>query len=438
MLLQQTNPHQAGWPVSNDAETGPAIFTGVPAGLPGVSCAILVDRIGPYHFARLRAAAARFQTIAVEFFGMDSTYAWDKVSGAADFRRFTLIGDAGTARTHRTGPSLAARVSDALTQIAPAVVAIPGWSTQGALAALRWCLRSGTPAVLLSASSEVGRERAVWKEAIKRRVVRLFSAGVGGGTPQAIYLHRLGIPRDNTFLGYDVVDNDYFAEGASTARQNASALRQSLGLPEKYFLCICRFVGEKNLPTLLDAYAAYRRAAGDTAWKLVLAGDGPLKPQLLKLREQLGLIDDVLMPGFRQYHELPPYYGLAGAFVLPSVSETWGLVVNEAMASGLPVLVSDHCGCAADLVRNGENGFTFNPHDPATIAEHLARLASPQTDLTAMGECSRRIVAHWTPDAFAHSLECAVQAARVSPRRRARPADRLLLKLLLSRQPENS
>jgi 1,2-diacylglycerol 3-alpha-glucosyltransferase len=398
------------------------------------TCAILVERIGPYHLSRLSAVAARFHTVAVEFFGMDSTYAWDRVPTAAGFQRLTLLDESGSGAgcCH----SLATKVSEALTHISPDVVAIPGWSSHGALAALKWCLNTGTPAVVLSASSSVGKRRARWKEAIKKRIVRLFSAGVGGGTPQAVYLNRLGIPRDNVFLGYDVVDNGYFAEKAAAARQDAPSLRRSLGLPDQYFLCICRFIEEKNLSTLLAAYAAYRRAAGAGAWKFVLVGDGPLKAQLLQQLEQSGLVDDVVLPGFKQYQELPPYYGLASAFVLPSVSETWGLVVNEAMATGLPVLVSNHCGCATDLVREGENGFTFDPRDTARLTELLTNVASPGVDLATMAESSRRIIARWTPDAFALSLQRAAAAASTAPRRRLLPTDQLLLNLLLGRQPQ--
>src|SRR5207244_4064698 len=102
----------------------------------------------------------------------------------------------------------------------------------------------------------------------------------------------------------------------------------------------------KNLPRLLEAFAGYRRLAGDAAWELVLLGDGPLRPELVALLKDLELDGHVLLPGFKQYDELPAYYGLAGAFIHASTTEQWGLVVNEAMASGLPVLVSDRCGCA--------------------------------------------------------------------------------------------
>ena len=86
------------------------------------------------------------------------------------------------------------------------------------------------------------------------------------------------------------------------------------------------------------------------------------------------------MPGFKQYHDLPAYYGLAGAFVHTSTVEQWGLVVNEAMAAGLPVLVSRNCGCAADLVQDGVNGFAFDPLDGDRMAALLTKVAGLSAD----------------------------------------------------------
>ena len=108
-------------------------------------------------------------------------------------------------------------------------------------------------------------------------------------------------------------------------------------------------------------------------WSLVLLGDGPLKSDLCRLISDLRLDACVHLPGFKQYHELPVYYGLASAFVHASTTEQWGLVVNEAMASGLPVLVSNRCGCAQDLVKEGVNGFTFDPCNVEQLAQLMLK-----------------------------------------------------------------
>ncbi len=108
------------------------------------------------------------------------------------------------------------------------------------------------------------------------------------------------------------------------------------------------------------------------------------------------------------------YYALASVFVHPSTSEQWGLVVNEAMASGLPVIVSDRCGCAEDLVRPGVNGCTFAPQDSTALAGLMRRMSDGSRDLRAMGQASRDIIARWSPELFAESIVAAArQPAKV-------------------------
>ena len=181
---------------------------------------------------------------------------------------------------------------------------------------------------------------------------------------------------------------------------------------------------------MIEAYAAYRSAAGASAWKLVLIGDGPLKPQVLELQRRFNLGDDLLLPGWKQYPDLPIYYGLAGAFVLASTIEPWGLVVNEAMASGLPVLVSDRCGCAVDLVANGRNGFTFDPYDVPQLTRLMTHLAEANTNRRDMGAASREIIVQWSPEVWAENLQLASETALALPRPQASAADQLLLRLL--------
>ena len=166
----------------------------------------------------------------------------------------------------------------------------------------------------------------------------------------------------------------------------------------------------------------------------MLLGDGPLRAEVESRVAGLGLTGEVLLPGFRQYHELPVFYGLAGAFVHASATEPWGLVVNEAMAAGLPVLVSERCGCAPDLVREGVNGLTFDPSSVAELAGLMERVAA-MTDgqRAAMGEAGRRIVADWGPERFANGLMQAVELAVSRPRPQASVLDQAFLCALAHR-----
>jgi len=219
------------------------------------------------------------------------------------------------------------------------------------------------------------------------------------------------------------VDNAHFARGADEARANPGPHRQRMGLSQNYFLASSRFIPKKNLFFLIRAFANYHAshrpaALGDQPWNLVLLGDGPLQPEIQRLVRALHLADAVILPGFKSYDELPHYYGLANAFVHAATTEQWGLVVNEAMASGLPVLVSNRCGCTRDLVRHGENGFQFDPRDEAGLAGYMRQVVRDPARLAAMGLRSRELIRDWGPDRFGLGLRdaaaCALQTAAPS------------------------
>jgi len=330
--------------------------------------AVIFHRFGPYHYARLNAAGTDQEIVGIELSAHTAEYAWEQVEEARTFRKMTIFSEADSRRAPAS--QVRRRLGKALDQEQPDVVAVPGWSDTGALAGLQWCARTGVPAVVMSESTVFDSERIPWKEEVKARIVQMCAAGLAGGKPQADYLTTLQLPRNRIFCGYDVVDNEYFARSAEEVRKRARVMRNQLGLPERYFLACSRFIPKKNIAGLLQAYATYRNSSTDP-WKLVLLGDGPLRPEILQLRKALQLDQYVVFPGFKQYGELPAYYALANAFVHASSVEQWGLVVNEAMACGLPVLVSNRCGCAPDLVEQGRNGFTFDPNNATALARFM-------------------------------------------------------------------
>lgn len=256
--------------------------------------------------------------------------------------------------------------------------------------ALLWARRQQVPAILMSDSQATDFARNPAVEWLKSAIVRNFSGALVAGQAHRDYACDLGVAPDRVRTGYDVVDNTHFARGADDARENATAQRHALHLPERYFLASARFVEKKNLPFLIDAFRAFRESHSPADIDLVITGDGPLRPQLEAQIRNLGLQGAVHLPGFIQYPDTPKYYGLATAFILSSTTDQWGLVVNEAMASGLPVLVSERCGAAANLVKPGQNGFAFDPNDTDALAALMRRLAdAPQPALEQMGAVSR-------------------------------------------------
>jgi glycosyltransferase involved in cell wall biosynthesis len=393
--------------------------------------AIVFHRLSHRNYARIAAAAAHGVVTAIELCPIEAECA-GQTPPKLPYRRITLF---ESHQAHaRAASALTERMNAALSEVAPFAVAVGGWSDPGALAALAWCVKHAVPAVVMSDTHAGEAPRAWWREWAKRRVIALFSAGLVGGTPQLEYLAALGMPRERIFTGYNVVDNAHFAAGADAARRDDAATRRRLDLPPAYLLACVRFAPEKNLLFLLGAFAEYRRRApAGEAWGLVLAGDGEQWPLLERRIAELSLQGVVHTPGFVEYDDLPAYYGLAGAFVLASLAEPWGIVINEAMATGLPVLVSDRSGCVPDLVADGKNGCIFDPCNAHALAERVVKLCHGGYDRAAMGDASREIIARWTLETFAQNLWRAVETAAQAPRPRPGTLDKLLLDGLVRR-----
>jgi glycosyltransferase involved in cell wall biosynthesis len=381
---------------------------------------------GPYHLARLRALASRLaargdRLIAYEVAGEERTYPWARSRRDEPFAWVTLFPD----RVLETIEPQACRSAmlDALEFDRPDVLGIVGYARPESVAAARWAASRRRPAVLMSESQEIDRPRVWWKEMVKRRRVRLFDAAVVGGPSHKEYLVRLGMSPEWITMGYNAVDNDYFAARARHCREHPGSRE---GLPVgPFFLSVCRFAPEKNLVRLIEAFARYRRTtAGNRPWDLVLCGDGPGRDNVEAAVLSTGFSEAIHRPGFLQVDALPRWYAHAGAFVLPSLMEPWGLVANEAAASGLPLVISRRAGCAGTLVPDppGTTGVRFNPLDVEGLAGALERIATAESEsLEAMGRRAAEVVASWGPDRFAEGVVDAIELARIQrPGRRGR------------------
>jgi glycosyltransferase involved in cell wall biosynthesis len=263
------------------------------------------------------------------------------------------------------------------------------------------------------------------------------------------------MPEERVALGYNMVDNDFFAERPASANgsgENADKLKAldadrlalDSGLPiGPYFLASNRFVERKNLGRLVEGYKIFQDsvfrlqgAEKTCVWPLVLLGDGELRGELeaqcVELGVQVFRIQDsvfssagredlklnsyklktspgggcVVFAGFRQIGELRAFYAGAGAFVHPALEEPWGLVINEAMASGLPVLSSRNVGAAEELVQEGKTGFLFDPGDVNSIAESLFKMFSmSEAERHKMGVEAREMLERKVPSrAFGEGL----------------------------------
>jgi len=352
------------------------------------------QRFGPYHLARLQSAKQLlapqgWTVIGLEIASTDNVYKWN----ANDRSRTSDIITVFPAENYDTinQLKLLRRLWGVLEAERPDAVAICGYSSIDSFTLLLWSRFRAVPAILMFETCVYDKQRNFIVGLIKRHLVRRFDAAMCGGQRHAWYLRSMGFPGTQIAVGYDVVDNAHFKRGpAPSAGPVAMEQDPGTGCHPGCFLASSRFVARKNIEGLIHAYREYTRTTPNP-WRLVILGDGPLKSEIMAAAEAIpGNL--VQIAGFKQYDDLPRYYASASVFIHPAHREAWGLVVNEAIASGLPILVGERVGCAADLVVNGLNGFRFPTGRTSALTELMTRFAELSNEERAeMGRWSTRL-----------------------------------------------
>lgn len=297
-------------------------------------------------------------------------------------------------------------VGEALSRSSPDAVLCGGYNYLASWQALHWARFRKTP-FLIWIESTAGDQRsgAPLVESLKRYFVRGCSGAVVPGKSSFQYAQSLGFETSKIFYAPNAVDNDLFASRARAARENISS-RSSKQLPSRYFLFTGRLVKEKGIFDLLEAYGKLsmqaRKAIG-----LVFVGDGPERAALMRAATQIRGAN-IQFHGFVHREELGFYYGLADAFILPTHTDTWGLVVNEAMACQLPIILSSVAGCAADLVTDGWNGRVIQPRDVPSLAAAMQELAESSQQRDIMGQRSGERILKYSPPVCASGIANAV------------------------------
>jgi len=296
----------------------------------------------------------------------------------------------------------------ALKRAEPDVILCGGYNYPAAWQALIWARARRIPFVLWSESHERdmrSSRRSV--KFLKSEFLRRCSAFVAPGKAARAYLCQSAIDETRVFTAVNAVDNAFFSREAEIARKNAIRLRAELRLPERYFLFTGRLVREKGIFELLAAYAKLDQALRGSIG-LVFVGDGPCREELEAEAASVspGVIRFV---GFTQREHLPAFYALADMLVLPTHTDTWGMVVNEAMASGLPIVVSDVAGCAADLVTDGWNGKIIRSKDVSDLSLAMRKLAENPELLKSMRLNSTQRVANYSPQQWSEGIAQMVQ-----------------------------
>ncbi|MDQ1469940.1 MAG: hypothetical protein QOJ99_1420 [Bryobacterales bacterium] len=356
----------------------------------------------PYHHARLRALTRHPRIGAgvagIEMVGRSGVHKGLTFREAAEpaLPVDTLL--PASSWSLYTQARLGFAVWKKLSRLNPGTVFVPGYYTVPAFAAAVWARLHRRKTVLMTESTQQDHRRSGCKEAVKSFLIRhLFDYAIAGGKPHVRYLLALGFSEERIRRNYDVVDNEFFSEAATLCRQSGARAHSP------YFLYVGRLAEEKNVAGLIESYALYRMAGG--SWPLVIVGSGPLERELKAQAACTGFGQDIRFEGMRSSRELPHYYAFAGCFVLPSLREPWGLVVNEAMASAIPVMVSSRCGCAEDLVEDGANGFLFNPAVCGQLTKCMMTVTSlPTPDRERMGQRSYEIISRFSPDVWAEQV----------------------------------
>jgi glycosyltransferase involved in cell wall biosynthesis len=272
-------------------------------------------------------------------------------------------------------------------------VLVQGWQHYAMVKAAWLAKRAGLKVLMRCeatdhVSSSTGAKRLL-REATVRFLLNQVDCCLAIGTHNRNFYLARGLPIDRIGSMPYCVDNDHFRNKAQATDIEGMRAELNLEPGRPVVLYASKLMARKFPDLLLDAY----QRLPEPRPYLIYVGDGELRAELERKVSNCGL-EGVRILGFRNQSELPAFYALADIFVLPSINETWGLVVNEAMNAGCAVIATDQVGSATDLVRSGENGFIINAQDVAQLTGALARCIE-QERFRKMGERSIQIISEW-------------------------------------------
>jgi len=344
---------------------------------------LLWDRMGDYHRARVREVAALFgeeNIWAGDLGTSDGMYGWESGSTYGHYFRLSdrNVEKAGAIECWRAFRHLVRK--EGISH-----VCIPGYGRGAYILMMIWSRITGRKVMMFAESWYTGNRTI---DCLKGWFVRKFTDRllVSGERAASFFRDYLHYPSEKIYTGYSVVDNSHFSSWSG----------EKAAPPQ--LLCVARFSGEKQ-PLML--IRAFNKSKLSENWRLIMVGGGPLKSKMLRLAEH----SNIALVDWLAYSELPGLYGRASCLVLPSSFEPWGLVVNEAMAAGLPLILSDKVGAAADLLREGSNGWLFKYDKEQDLVKVLDLLADQQADkLLEMGKVSVELIRKFSPESWAACL----------------------------------
>lgn len=375
--------------------------------------------LGHYHYPRMQTLNSYCRAAGVSLYNIEiasytTVYHWILENNREGFNNITLF--PGQVLEEIPAKKMWPALKNKLEELKPDVVFMVGYSLSVIRRAKLWADENKVATVIISDSNEFDKKRYRIFEFLKSLLISRFDAAFVAGTSASKYMQKLGIPEERITYGCDVIDTTFFSDRASENKKNSSCVREKWNLPEHYFLVVTRLAKEKNLQRLLAAYKEYViRFGGELdPWKLIICGTGPeeehLRGQIMDMPEQIR--KKIFLYGYVKQPDIIDFYSCASCLVLPSWCETWGLVVNEAMACSLPVIISNKAGCSFDLVRNDFNGWVFDPFNVSELTSLMTKLTRLNESARAeMGLRGREIISTWGLDRYCQGV---MESARIA------------------------
>ncbi|MBB4122700.1 glycosyltransferase [Martelella radicis] len=335
----------------------------------------LWDNFGPTHADRCQAVTEslgdRAKIVGLELLGRSSTYDWDPEKGAG-FQKVTLFPSVGDDKPRPSAPARLGRMLKFWLKQPRSTWFVCHYDWIDIFLFSLFLRMTGVKIYTLIDSKFDDKKRFFWNEFIKRIFLAPYRGGISCEGRAADYLRFLGLKEERIVPAYDTLSTERI-------RTLSGAEPAPGGVPfdARHFTIIARLVPKKNISMALKAFAAYCEKARIRR-KLVICGSGPLEDDLRREALELGISEDVEFRGFVQTEAIARVLSSSLALILPSTEEQFGLVVVEALAMGVPAVVSDRCGARDSLVRSGVNGFVVEPDNPAGLAWFLVQLSDHQ------------------------------------------------------------
>jgi L-malate glycosyltransferase len=369
-------------------------------------CVFVWENLGPMHEDRLAAVNQRWpgQVAAIQFSPASQTYAWE---GAREHAVPTTT----LRRQEEVGClTLAWRLFKASRQSGAGDIFMCHYERVPVLLASVLLRLTGRRVFTMFDSKFDDFPRRSWREALKRLFFLPYNGAIYASRRSGDYLRFLGFVRRPLVPGYDTL---------SVARIRAQCPDPPApgGVPHanRDFLIVARLVPKKNIALALDAYAAWRSDAGDSKRQLRILGSGELESELRAQAQRLGIADRVIFEGFVQTDRVSWALGRALCLILPSIEEQFGLVVIEAMAMGVPALVSINAGAVDLMIDNGVNGWIVDPGSPVALIAAMTRLDRDPEGWAAMAQSACEDAMRGDASHFADAVAALIGSGKKAP-----------------------